>query len=584
MHALLTTTGACAVLASFVSGLAIGRSDQTPNTLPKGWSYHGCLVHIEEGQRSKVALVDDDEMTQEICARFCAAKDYQAAGVSNGTDCHCWSSPNLGFIKMADEVCTLPCSGDPSQMCGGKEAFTVISTLVSSQTELRSESLRKRSKCGGNPPVSLESTALSGAEPGPSVSTSADVPGSSHSTEASHEQIPTRPSAISPIFVTVQPWTPTESSDASPSENTAPFVDNTPPIPKDAHNTKASTSPSRVDSPPHEKPSSAFPAPEAGAPFSAAHTRTSSSSSTLRAVIPVAAQTSSTNLAAQFADPVPTEATTSFEPFEIVDPIPTDFASTESATGLREPPIAAGAFGAAAPESSSKTLAPLLGDPFSTSDMAASPFETDTPFLTQNSADPDAFPVIETTASSSSATVLPIAATAEAAAPTLTDLPSTVASSPTAAATGPCASMGGTFILQNAAAEGHFAQLQPAVGSGFTVPFNATQAEAQEFQIQPDCSFTTADGSLRAMIGGTPALQLYDQYFFPSTAAANAALPGAWETDYCTMNDDDTLHCSAMMQSTLQIPSATEFQWQIGVQNEGVALTINLIAVNPIAI
>lgn len=124
--------------------------------------------------------------------------------------------------------------------------------------------------------------------------------------------------------------------------------------------------------------------------------------------------------------------------------------------------------------------------------------------------------------------------------------------------------------------DGNFAQLQSAFGSGYRVSFSANRQNAQQFRFQSDCTFTTADGGLLAMIGGSA--NLHYQYFFPSVQAASALVNVNWEADICSMNADNTLTCTAMQQSIFQVTPGDPLL-QLGDQNYGEQVTVNLVPV-----
>ncbi|KAF3014451.1 hypothetical protein E8E14_008894 [Neopestalotiopsis sp. 37M] len=150
-----------------------------------------------------------------------------------------------------------------------------------------------------------------------------------------------------------------------------------------------------------------------------------------------------------------------------------------------------------------------------------------------------------------------------------------------ATVTGPCATITGTFVLQGSgtgdfAVDGNFAQLQSAFGSGYRTTFSANRQNAQQFRFNADCTFSTSEGRLLAMVGGNA--NLHYQYFFPSVEEASALVNVSWEADLCSMNADNTLTCTAMQQSIFQVTQGDPLL-QIGDQNYGEALTINLIPV-----
>ncbi|KAL0935837.1 uncharacterized protein CTRU02_208051 [Colletotrichum truncatum] len=158
---------------------------------------------------------------------------------------------------------------------------------------------------------------------------------------------------------------------------------------------------------------------------------------------------------------------------------------------------------------------------------------------------------------------------------------SSTSTSSTSSPTGPCSTLTSAYYLRGSnsgdfTVDGNFARLEPVFGSGYRVAFSTNYQNAQAFRFQPDCTFTTSDGSVLAMIGGNASLHY--QYFFPSVAAATALINVNWEANICQRNDDNTLTCSAMNMSIFQITPG-EPLLQLGDQNYGAQVTINLVPV-----
>ncbi|KAF8259517.1 WSC domain-containing protein [Lactarius quietus] len=57
------------------------------------------------------------------CIDACAAKNYHVAGVEFAQECWCGNSINNGAIAIDTDQCTLACSGDSTEFCGGADAF-----------------------------------------------------------------------------------------------------------------------------------------------------------------------------------------------------------------------------------------------------------------------------------------------------------------------------------------------------------------------------------------------------------------------------------------------------------------------------
>ncbi len=71
------------------------------------------------------AMIDNDEaMTVEKCVSYCAGKNYAYAGVQYGKWCFCGNAPGN---KIDQATCSMPCSGNSTQTCGGPWANSVYS-------------------------------------------------------------------------------------------------------------------------------------------------------------------------------------------------------------------------------------------------------------------------------------------------------------------------------------------------------------------------------------------------------------------------------------------------------------------------
>ena len=74
-------------------------------------------------------------MTLEVCAEHCATDRSSPAeffGVEAGTQCWCGHTVNSGTTELDPSACTLPCSGNSTEICGGSEIINIYE-LVTSQ-------------------------------------------------------------------------------------------------------------------------------------------------------------------------------------------------------------------------------------------------------------------------------------------------------------------------------------------------------------------------------------------------------------------------------------------------------------------
>ena len=60
-------------------------------------------------------------MTIEQCLAFCGQTEY--AGLEYGSECWCDDMLNAYALKLTDADCSLTCTGDETQICGGPLRF-----------------------------------------------------------------------------------------------------------------------------------------------------------------------------------------------------------------------------------------------------------------------------------------------------------------------------------------------------------------------------------------------------------------------------------------------------------------------------
>jgi len=63
-------------------------------------------------------------MTPQTCQAYCAGKNFPVAGVEYGTQCYCGLAlPQTATLD--NDGCTMACSGDTAQTCGGRSRLSV---------------------------------------------------------------------------------------------------------------------------------------------------------------------------------------------------------------------------------------------------------------------------------------------------------------------------------------------------------------------------------------------------------------------------------------------------------------------------
>lgn len=81
-----------------------------------------CWAEPAEGRALAAKSTAADDMTQEVCATFCAAYPY--FGTQWGRECWCGTEPSGGALAPSGE-CDYACAGDATQLCGGSRRLSL---------------------------------------------------------------------------------------------------------------------------------------------------------------------------------------------------------------------------------------------------------------------------------------------------------------------------------------------------------------------------------------------------------------------------------------------------------------------------
>ncbi|AEO70370.1 glyoxal oxidase-like protein [Thermothielavioides terrestris NRRL 8126] len=112
------------VLSSFPLTLALS----LPTTLPGHWSYQGCWTDVPGRTFSGASYADGTNMTIENCISYCTSKGFPYAGAEYSQECWCDSGYASGATKAAESDCSMACTGDDTEPCGGPSRLSVFHT------------------------------------------------------------------------------------------------------------------------------------------------------------------------------------------------------------------------------------------------------------------------------------------------------------------------------------------------------------------------------------------------------------------------------------------------------------------------
>ncbi|KAK7047617.1 hypothetical protein VNI00_006385 [Paramarasmius palmivorus] len=112
------------------SGASQGGSTPRPvsSGLPAKWTYFGCYSDNEHGRIMEYAVGSNEHATVEKCISICKEMSYTIAGIEYGGECYCADRLINGAEKVDDSACSMGCSGNASEGCGGPNRLSVYAT------------------------------------------------------------------------------------------------------------------------------------------------------------------------------------------------------------------------------------------------------------------------------------------------------------------------------------------------------------------------------------------------------------------------------------------------------------------------
>lgn len=94
----------------------------------KGWIYDGCALD-DLNDRTLGMRTSSSDMTIETCIDYCVSKGQTYAGLQYSNECYCGTS--IAADRKGNYLCTMPCVGNPLEVCGGGQRLSVYKKGVS---------------------------------------------------------------------------------------------------------------------------------------------------------------------------------------------------------------------------------------------------------------------------------------------------------------------------------------------------------------------------------------------------------------------------------------------------------------------
>ncbi|WWC69195.1 uncharacterized protein I206_103131 [Kwoniella pini CBS 10737] len=112
-----------------ISSNARSSSSSSTSSPPKqfmqsDWVYWGCVDNINGIPALNTTYATSEALTPELCILACSATQYHFAGLQNGNACFCGSFITSSSISSDSTLCTSPCSGNDTSICGGSKSMS----------------------------------------------------------------------------------------------------------------------------------------------------------------------------------------------------------------------------------------------------------------------------------------------------------------------------------------------------------------------------------------------------------------------------------------------------------------------------
>ncbi|KAL8669506.1 MAG: hypothetical protein Q9168_005908 [Polycauliona sp. 1 TL-2023] len=123
--------------------------------------YQGCYTEATNGRALSDLATAYNGMTVEKCAAFCSAYTYMA--VEYSSECYCGNTINTGSAMATDGGCTMTCSGNAGELCGGPNR---LSFYNKTQSALSSSTVTSTTSSSSQTGISTSQTGTSTSQTG----------------------------------------------------------------------------------------------------------------------------------------------------------------------------------------------------------------------------------------------------------------------------------------------------------------------------------------------------------------------------------------------------------------------------------
>ncbi|KAK0632014.1 hypothetical protein B0T14DRAFT_490452 [Immersiella caudata] len=115
----------------FLSSISLSLAQLTvPSILPHGWASEGCWTDVTGRTIGAAGYADGEDMTIESCIAYCDTRGFAYAGVEYSVECFCGNTLAPAASHVAASQCSMACSGDATQPCGGPSRLNLFHTTA----------------------------------------------------------------------------------------------------------------------------------------------------------------------------------------------------------------------------------------------------------------------------------------------------------------------------------------------------------------------------------------------------------------------------------------------------------------------
>ncbi|KAK5663389.1 hypothetical protein OQA88_3817 [Cercophora sp. LCS_1] len=114
----------------FLSYASLSLAQLSIPTLPGSWTSQGCWTDVPGRTIGAAGYANGTDMTIESCIGFCETRGFPYAGVEYSVECFCGSTLAPAAAQVASTDCSMPCSGDATQPCGGPSRLNLFHTTA----------------------------------------------------------------------------------------------------------------------------------------------------------------------------------------------------------------------------------------------------------------------------------------------------------------------------------------------------------------------------------------------------------------------------------------------------------------------